>query len=200
MPKITEEGFDLSDKDFIIVLQNINGEQWNESITAEDIEILDNNIKIKWNPTKKSTQVAGELKLLVRASKEDFLWQTYITHFIIQPSLIDPGEIPVPLNLQDKTIEPKKEEQVVTYDKGYDGLGKVTVNGDESLISKNIKSGATIFGVNGDTNVVDTSDATIIDEDVSNGKIAYANGKKIIGTLESNYNAKFISRKNSRNK
>ena len=47
LPKTTEEGFDLSDKDFIIVLQNINGEQWNESITAENIEILDNNIKIK---------------------------------------------------------------------------------------------------------------------------------------------------------
>lgn len=184
LPKITEEGFDLSDKDFVIVLQNINGEQWNESITSENIEILDNNIKIKWNPTKKSTQVAGELKLLVRASKEDFLWQTYITHFIIQPSLIDPGEIPVPLNLQDKTIEPKKEEQVVTYDKGYDGLGKVTINGDENLVSENIVQGKSIFGVNG----IYTSDATATANDIVKGKTAYANGREIVGTLESDYN------------
>ena len=180
LSKTTEEGFDLSDKDFVIVLQNINGEQWNESITSENIEILDNNIKIKWNPTKKSTQVAGELKLSVRASKKDFLWQTYIAHFIIQPSLIDPGEIPAPLNLQDKTIEPKKEEQVVTYDEGYDGLGKVTINGDENLVSENIVQGKSIFGVDG----IYTSDATATANDIVKGKTAYADGQKITGTFE----------------
>ena len=186
LSKTTEEGFDLSDKDFVIVLQNINGEQWNESITSENIEILDNNIKIKWNPTKKSTQVAGELKLSIKASKEDFLWQTYIAHFIIQPSLIDPGKIPAPLNLQDKTIEPKTEEQVVTYDKGYDGLGKVTVNGDENLVPENIAQGKSIFRVEGNY----TSDATATADDIVKGKTAYVKGEKITGTSKLDYNAK----------
>lgn len=200
LPKTTEEGYDLSNKTFAIILQNSEGEQWNENIPSENIEETENYIKIKWDLKAKDTQVAGDLKVSIKVSSEGFVWQTYVSSFIIQSSLIDPGEIPAPLNLQEKIVEPTKDTQIITYDKGYEGLRNVTVNGDESLISKNIKSGATIFGVNGDTNVVDTSDATIIDEDVSNGKIAYANGKKIIGTLESNYNAKFISRRHSRNK
>ena len=200
LPKTTEEGYDLSNKTFAIILQNDEGEQWNENIPFENIEETENYIKIKWDLKAKDTQVAGDLKVSIKVSSEDFVWQTYVTSFVIQSSLIDPGEIPAPLNLQEKIVEPTKDTQIITYDKGYEGLRNVTVSGDESLISQNIKGGETIFGVNGDINVLDTSNATATAEDISKGKVAYANGEKIIGTLESNYNAKFISRRNSRNK
>ncbi len=191
LPKTTEEGYDLSNKTFAIILQNSEGEQWNENIPSENIEETENYIKIKWNLKAKDTQVAGDLKVSIKVSSEDFVWQTYVTSFIIQSSLIDPGEIPAPLNLQEKIVEPTKDTQIITYDKGYEGLRNVTVNGDESLISKNIKSGATIFGVNGDTNVVDTLDGDVEAQDVQEGKIAYAKGNKIIGTNKSSeYNAK----------
>lgn len=51
--------------------------------------------------------------------------------------------------LQSKTIIPTASEQTVTADSGYDGLNKVTVNGDENLVSENIAEGVSIFGVEG---------------------------------------------------
>lgn len=51
--------------------------------------------------------------------------------------------------LQSKTAIPNASGQIVAPDTGYDGLSQVTVNGDSNLTSDNIKSGVSIFGVNG---------------------------------------------------
>jgi surface protein len=64
--------------------------------------------------------------------------------------------------LQDKTIMPSVNEQIVAADNGYDGLNEVTVIGDANLVAENIKSGVSIFGVNG---TVETGGSAIITEE-----------------------------------
>ena len=67
-------------------------------------------------------------------------------------------ETPSPV-LQEKTITPETLPTVVGADEGYTGLSQVTVNPDTNLKAENIRSGKTIFGVNGTFAGVNTGDA-----------------------------------------
>lgn len=51
--------------------------------------------------------------------------------------------------LQEKTVTPETLPTVIGPDEGYDGLSQVTVNPDAQLKAENIRSGKTIFGVEG---------------------------------------------------
>ena len=86
------------------------------------------------------------------------------------------------INNQNKTVTPGYNQQVITPDSGYNGLDQVTVEGDSDLVSSNIKSGVSIFGVNGTSSVVDTLDATADADDIISPKNAYIAGQKVTGT------------------
>ncbi|MHC4676477.1 MAG: Lcl C-terminal domain-containing protein, partial [Planctomycetota bacterium] len=49
------------------------------------------------------------------------------------------------------------------------------------LVPGNIKSGVTIFGLTGDTNVVDTTSGTAVAADILSGKIAWIDGIEVLG-------------------
>lgn len=51
--------------------------------------------------------------------------------------------------LKDLTVIPTGAEQIIEPDEGVNGFRLVTVQGDENLISENIKSGVSIYGVMG---------------------------------------------------
>ena len=57
-------------------------------------------------------------------------------------------------------------------------------NQSSELIANNIKKGVTIGGITGTLEILDTSDATATAEDILEGKTAYVNGVKIIGTMK----------------
>ena len=57
-------------------------------------------------------------------------------------------ETPSPV-LQEKTVTPATLPTVIGADEGYTGLSQVTVNPDTNLKAENIRSGKTIFGVDG---------------------------------------------------
>ena len=80
--------------------------------------------------------------------------------------------------IEEKTITPSALSQEITPTENK-FLSKVTVSGDAILTAGNIKSGVTIFGVEGSY----TSDANAMAEDIAMNKTAYINGQKITGTL-----------------
>lgn len=51
--------------------------------------------------------------------------------------------------MQEKTVTPETLPTVIGPDEGYDGLSQVTVNPDAQLKAENIRSGKTVFGVEG---------------------------------------------------
>ena len=63
-----------------------------------------------------------------------------------------------------------------------EGYASTTANGDSELIANYIKKGITIGGVTGKLESLNTFDATATAEDIAEGKVAYARGKRIVGT------------------
>lgn len=77
------------------------------------------------------------------------------------------------------------KDGTVTIQQGrHSGSGKVSIAAaeQEKLVSGNIKAGVTVLGVEGDTNVVDTSAGDIGAGDLPKGKIGFSKGVKYEGT------------------
>lgn len=79
---------------------------------------------------------------------------------------------------EEKTITPSAlSQEIMPTENKF--LSKVIVSGDADLTAENVKSGVTIFGVEGSY----TSDANAIASDILTGKTAYVNGQLIEGTI-----------------
>lgn len=63
-------------------------------------------------------------------------------------------------------------------------LNEILEQKDTVLIPENIKAGVTILGVEGSSEVVDTSDATAEGLDILKGKVAYTKGYRVTGMYE----------------
>lgn len=83
-----------------------------------------------------------------------------------------------------QTITPGTSDQTIVSGKYLSGTQ--TIKGDSNLVASNIKSGVSIFGVNGNYtgNGTDTSDATATASDIASGKTAYINGELVTGTIK----------------
>jgi len=84
-------------------------------------------------------------------------------------------------NIGQQNVTPGTASQAITQ--GYhDGTGSVA--GDADLVTGNIRSGVSIFGVSGSSSVVDTSSGDAVAGDVLTGKKAWVNGSEITGTAK----------------
>lgn len=94
----------------------------------------------------------------------------------------------VPGSMPDRgavTGEISTKDGVYTIQKGsHPGTGTVGIAAAEKskIIPGNIKAGATILGVDGDSNVVDTSGGNIVPGDLPKGKRGFSKGVAIDGT------------------
>ena len=84
------------------------------------------------------------------------------------------------------TITPTTVDQTIAQ--GYYGgvLGDGKILGSANLISGNIKSGISIFGIAGTLSGIDTSDADAVPANILLGKTSYVNALKIIGAMANN--------------
>jgi hypothetical protein len=78
-------------------------------------------------------------------------------------------------------ITPGTANQIIAS--GQYLTGDQTIAGDPDLISSNIKAGANIFGVVGNSNVVDTSAGTAVAADILSGKVAFVDGAQVNGSM-----------------
>ena len=68
---------------------------------------------------------------------------------------------------------------------GYYSAFDLVINGDADLAAGNIKSGSTIFGIAGDSNVADTSSGNATSGDIVSNQIAWVDGFEITGSFAS---------------
>lgn len=95
-----------------------------------------------------------------------------------------------PINTEEVTIDPDFSTQdtfeVVATEGKY--IKKATVNKDANLKPEIILKGNSVYGIDGTgESGIDTSDATATAEDIVEGKTAYIDGKKIVGTYKLPY-------------
>ena len=64
-----------------------------------------------------------------------------------------------------------------------EGYAATTANAGSSLIANYILNGITIGGITGKMDILNTNDATATAEDIAWGKVAYARGERIVGTM-----------------
>ena len=76
----------------------------------------------------------------------------------------------------------------IVVPQGYTSGGTIAINAAEQakIITGNIRAGVNILGVNGKSSVVDTAGGNVAAGDVLAGKVAYANGVRVTGTLVNN--------------
>lgn len=87
------------------------------------------------------------------------------------------------------TYTPGGADQTIA--KGQYLSGDQVIKGDKNLIAGNIKSGVSIFGIAGNSNVVNTATADATAEQILNGKKAYVKGALVTGKIASKGSATY---------
>ncbi|MGM9858057.1 MAG: hypothetical protein ACI311_02255 [Bacilli bacterium] len=93
-------------------------------------------------------------------------------------------------SLEATEYTPSEIDQIIEAGKYLSG--NQTIKGDINLFPENIRSGVSIFGVEGSPAVINTDGATALDIDILKGKTAYVAGSLIEGAMESIEETEYI--------
>lgn len=85
VPKINENGDDLSDKNFSFII--VDSDNNRSEIEVETPEISDNYIKLKLIVNNELTKNSGNLQIQIQAILDDYVWKTFPATFKIIDSL-----------------------------------------------------------------------------------------------------------------
>lgn len=85
VPKINENGDDLSDKKFSFII--VDSDNNRSEIEVETPEISDNYIKLKLMVNNELTKNSGNLQIQIQAILDDYVWKTFPATFKIIDSL-----------------------------------------------------------------------------------------------------------------
>ena len=160
--------FVLTDKGAVIEITNNSTEQIitnNEGFISPTLTPLGNTVSNEIKPAftiqipsfvsyKINNIAPGDSISFVVTKPDEVFYYLGIANSKIEGISVNVTPITDDTVLQDKTITPTLEEQVVTADEGYDGLGTVTIEAvtasiDENITAENIKKDIEILGVTG---------------------------------------------------
>lgn len=143
-----------------------------EKVTGTYIEVSEDDVRIGVNFGANNTfggEKTGRFTLDATAEAED----------------IAPGKTAYAFGIKLTGAMPSKEAETytpgtadITIKSGVYLAEDQTIKGDGNLTAENIKAGVSIFNVDGTF----TSDADAADADIAEGKTAYVNGVKVVGT------------------
>ena len=85
VPKINENGDDLSNKNFSFII--VDSDNNRSEIEIENPEISDNYIKLKLMINNELTKNSGNLQIQIQAILDDYVWKTFPATFKIIDSL-----------------------------------------------------------------------------------------------------------------
>ncbi len=85
VPKSTDNGDDLSGKNFAVVVKDALNETHNIEIQGD--ETLENYIKLEWIIGEDILKSSGKIYVQIVASSENFVWKTYPAEFLVKESL-----------------------------------------------------------------------------------------------------------------
>ena len=148
--------------------------------TKQELEQLQTTINTELENVKKSASdgksaIATAITNKGVSTSSDATYATMATNI---GSIVTINDVP---NQGAQTITPGTSNKTIPA--GTYLTGVQTIAGDADLISSNIKSGANIFGVAGNANVVDTSAGDATAAQILSGKKAYVDGSLITGSM-----------------
>lgn len=143
-----------------------------KAIETEDLEIIPKKEEQLNTGVYRNVKVIGDENLIAENIKAG------VKIFNIEGKAVE-------LKGQEIEVAPTTEEQTIIPEQNYNGITSIKIEPvtaaiDNNIQTKNIKQGTSILGIDG----AFTSDGTITEEDVLVGKIAYSQGKQIVGILE----------------